>query len=162
MAVGQLLGQGAAPRVAEDVDALPPERLQQPGGQVGQARHADRVADRARPARPRGVEGDELEASEMGRYRRPHVEIGADAGEEQQGRALPLDADPDRVGGQVDELQPARGRRPERGVRPSPPPDEPDPRHRSSWARPVDPNRVVGASPGGRGGTARRGADTGA
>jgi hypothetical protein len=86
-AVGQLLGEAAAERVAEHVHALQAEGVQQGGDHARKPFHPQRAT---RPLRESGagrVEGDQLPLSGVPGERCPHVQVGADAGNEEQRRA---------------------------------------------------------------------------
>ena len=95
-AVGELLGERAAERVSEHIDALEVQRVEERGHDAGQASHPQREGRPLREAGARRVEGDQLAVAEESRERCPHVQVRADAGDEQEwpARAVAPDAQP--------------------------------------------------------------------
>ncbi|MNE21836.1 hypothetical protein D3C80_1150140 [compost metagenome] len=89
--VSKLLGQGAAPGHADDVDLAVVEVVEHPRGQLGQPREAVRVAWRRRAADPGHIEGDDFQVRVKCIDEREHqLEVGADAVEDQQRRQVRL------------------------------------------------------------------------
>jgi hypothetical protein len=80
---GELLGDGAAERVTEHVDALERQRVQQFFDDAGDARHPQRETGSLREAGAGRIERDQLAVAGESRERRPHVHMRADAGDEQ-------------------------------------------------------------------------------
>ena len=95
-AVGELLGERAAERVSEHVHALEAQRVEERGDDSGQAGHPQRETGPLREAGAGRVEGDELAVADKSRERCPHVQVRADAGDEQEwpARAMAPDAQP--------------------------------------------------------------------
>ena len=82
----ELLRERAAERVAEHVHALQRERVHQLAHDPGQLVHPQRQARSLREPDAGRVERHELAVAHQLGERRPHVQVGADARDQQQGR----------------------------------------------------------------------------
>jgi hypothetical protein len=96
--VRQLLRERSSPGIAEHVGALDAELIQHCDDQRGVAAHPQRQAQGRGAAGPRHVDHDQLTTSEPEGQRFPHLDVPADAVEQQQRRALPPGGGPVRRG----------------------------------------------------------------
>jgi hypothetical protein len=133
--VGELLGEGAAPRVAENVDRLPAEDLDHAGGETGHLGHTQREANRAGATHPRRIEADDLKPGEVALERAPHVKAAAEAREEEQRLAGTLHRHPQAGGRHLDDLL-ARYPRGPGAAPPRWPDSQPDRSHGRGTERP--------------------------
>jgi hypothetical protein len=103
--MGELLGGRSAPRDPQHIALSVPMMVEQLGRQAGDAAEAVGPARQRRMAHPGNVEGEQLAPGHQTRDRLEQFDVGADAVEQQQGRAagrarpaadpqqLPADAD---------------------------------------------------------------------
>jgi hypothetical protein len=102
-AARELLSERAPERVPEHVDPVEPQDVEELRHDVGEAAHPQRTPGSLRQAGARRVERDELAVAGEPRERRPHVEMSADAGDQEQRRpaAVAPDAQPQPRGADV-------------------------------------------------------------
>jgi hypothetical protein len=84
-------------RVADDVDRILVERVEQVGDDLGQRRDRVGSARCGGPAGPRSVEADDAEVGEIVVQRLPEGDAGAEAVDQEDGRAVTAHGDAEAI-----------------------------------------------------------------
>jgi hypothetical protein len=105
----QFLGDGASERVPKDVDGAVAELIDQGADEVRELKHAQPARPRRGSARPGRVERDQPTPAEQPREWTPHLEVGAEAIDQEQRGPRSFFAHPHSDSADVDESDVPKG-----------------------------------------------------